>query len=203
MVGSSILPVALYKNQLYFLFGKENPLEDSSKGWSDFGGGVEKNHSVYDTATREGAEELTGFLGDKNQVHNMLKKSGKKYKLVHMTNGGENAYHVHMFLTEYDENLPKYYNNNHSFLWENMDKNVLNKTKFFEKIEIKWFSVDEMRKRRNEFRGFYREIVDKMLAQLPHIRSHMRTQQSKKNKKTKKTQIRKQNKQIRTRRANN
>jgi len=184
MVGSSILPVAIHKNKLYFLFGKENPLEDSSKGWSDFGGGVEKNHSVYDTATREGAEELTGFLGDKKQVHNMLKQAGKKYKLVHKTPSPDstNAYHVHMFLKEYDENLPKYYNNNHSFLWENMDRNVLNKTKFFEKIEIQWFSVEEMRTRRNEFRGFYREIVDKILDQLPQIRSHFQKARAQTNK---------------------
>ena len=45
MVAGSILPVAYYKNKLYFLFGKENPMEDSSKGFSDFGGGVIKQYS--------------------------------------------------------------------------------------------------------------------------------------------------------------
>lgn len=169
MVAGSILPVALHKNKLYFLFGKENPLEDSSKGWSDFGGGVEGRDSPYDTAIREGAEELTGFLGDEKIIESMLRKAGRKYKLV------LNDYHVHMFLMDYDENLPKYYNNNHSFLWENMNKYHLNKTKLFEKIEIDWFSVEDMQKRRGEFRNFYRDIVDKILNEIPRILSHMRS----------------------------
>jgi len=48
MVAGSILPVAYYKNKLYFLFGKENPMEDSSKGFSDFGGGVIKQIRFYE-----------------------------------------------------------------------------------------------------------------------------------------------------------
>ena len=37
MVAGSILPVSFNdKNQLCFLFGKENPMEDSAKGFSDF-----------------------------------------------------------------------------------------------------------------------------------------------------------------------
>jgi hypothetical protein len=168
MVAGSILPVAIHKNKLYFLFGKENPLEDSSKGWSDFGGGVDKGEAPYDTALREGCEELTGFLGDDKNIHTLLKKSGKIYKLVH------NDYHVHVFLMDYDENLPMYYNNNHSFLWNRMDKHDLNKTKLFEKIEVDWFSVKDMKTRRNEFRNFYREIVDKILNEIPSIFSVMK-----------------------------
>lgn len=168
MVAGSILPVAIHKNKLYFLFGKENPLEDSSKGWSDFGGGVDKGESPYHTALREGGEELTGFLGDEKDIESILKKSGKIYSLVH------NDYHVHMFLMDYDSNLPKYYNNNHSFLWNRMDRKLLNKTKLFEKIEIEWFSVKEMKSRRNEFRQFYREIVDKILDEIPSIFSLMK-----------------------------
>jgi 8-oxo-dGTP pyrophosphatase MutT (NUDIX family) len=56
MVAGSILPVTIHKNKLYFLFGKENPLEDSAKGWSDFGGGVEAGETPYQTALREGGE---------------------------------------------------------------------------------------------------------------------------------------------------
>lgn len=168
MVAGSILPVAIYKNKLYFLFGKENPLEDSSKGWSDFGGGVDKGESPYDTALREGGEELTGFLGDDKNVHKLLKKSGKIYPLTH------NDYHIHMFWMDYDPNLPTYYNNNHSFLWKRMNKHLLNKTKLFEKIEIQWFSVEEMKSRRNEFRTFYREIVDKIIGQAPEIAKTMK-----------------------------
>ena len=55
----------------------------------------------------------------------------------------------------YDENLPKYFTNNHRFLWNHMDKNILNNSKFFEKQEIKWFSINELRKKKHEFRSFY------------------------------------------------
>jgi 8-oxo-dGTP pyrophosphatase MutT (NUDIX family) len=164
MVAGSILPVTIHKNKLYFLFGKENSMEDSSKGWSDFGGGVDNGETPFETALREGGEELTGFLGDHNQIQKLIKRGGGVYKISH------NDYHVHIFFLEYDENLPKYYNQNHKFLWERMDKKLLNKTKLFEKIEIDWFSVEQMRKRKREFRGFYQEIVDKFLLDIDSIR---------------------------------
>jgi hypothetical protein len=74
-----------------------------------------------------------------------------------------------MFFLEYDENLPKYYNLNHKFLWERMDHKVLSDTKLFEKIEINWFSLDDMKRRKNEFRKFYQEIVDKFLEDKENI----------------------------------
>jgi 8-oxo-dGTP pyrophosphatase MutT (NUDIX family) len=68
MPAGSILPVCIHKNQLYFLFGKENKFEDSSPGWADFGGGCEPNETPYQTAMREGSEELTGFLGSPSDL---------------------------------------------------------------------------------------------------------------------------------------
>ena len=168
MVGSSILPVAFYKNQLYFLFGKENPMEDSAKGFSDFGGGNEKGESLYDTAIREGGEELTGFLGYGKDLENLVNKYGKIYKINH-----KDQYHVHIFLIDYDKNLPRYYNNNHRFLWERMNKNVLNESKLFEKIEIDWFTTKMMKTRKNEFRPFYREIVEHILTEVPMIQQNL------------------------------
>ena len=165
MVGSSILPIAYHKRKLYFLFGKENSMEDSAKGWSDFGGGVEYGDSILETAMREGGEELTGFLGGANEIKKLISRNGGIYKINH-----NDQYHIHAFLMDYDENLPTYYNQNHRFLWQNMDKHILNDSKLFEKIEIEWFSPQMMRDRRNEFRGFYREIVDKILGELPMIK---------------------------------
>lgn len=181
MVAGSILPVAYHKNNLYFLFGKENPLEDSSKGFSDFGGGCDKNESPFDTAMREGGEELTGFLGDGETIRKMIKRNGGIYKIVH------NDYHVHIFAMDYDENLPKYYNCNHKFLWERMNKKTLNDSKLFEKIEIGWFTPDEMRTRRSEFREFYREILDMFLVDISKIRAFIQNRPKNKTKnKTKK-----------------
>jgi len=164
MVAGSILPIAIHNNKIYFLFGKENPLEDSAKGWSDFGGRVEKGETPYKAAMREGSEELTGFLGDSNALRKLIKKNGGVYEIVH------NNYHVHMFLLDYDENLPRYYNNNHHFLWKKMDQSILNKTSLFEKIEIDWITPTDMKRRRNIFRPFYREIVDVILADIKNIK---------------------------------
>jgi 8-oxo-dGTP pyrophosphatase MutT (NUDIX family) len=186
MVAGSILPVSIYNNKLYFLFGKENPLEDSSKGWSDFGGGVEKGETPYSTAMREGGEELTGFLGDGKHIKKLIKKNGGVYKIQH------NTYHAHLFFLEYDENLPKYYNQNHRFLWERMDKQMLSKTKLFEKIEIGWFSIEDMKKRRSEFRGFYQEIIDKFIEDKENILNFI-TQKNKKKNHTRKSKTHKEN----------
>jgi len=163
MVAASILPVAIFKGKLYFLFGKENKMEDSAKGFSDFGGKVENGESIMETALREGAEELCGFLGDPKQLKQKIKKNGGMYKITH------NEYHVHIFFIDFDENLPKYFTNNHRFLWNRMDKHFLNDSKFFEKQEIKWFSVNELRTLKHEFRPFYAEIVDVFLKNIKKI----------------------------------
>jgi 8-oxo-dGTP pyrophosphatase MutT (NUDIX family) len=180
MVAGSILPVTIYKNQLCFLFGKENSMEDSAKGWSDFGGGVDKGESPFQTALREGGEELTGFLGDHKQIQKLIRKGGGVYKITH------NDYHVHIFYIDYDKNLPLYYNQNHKFLWERMDKKVLNDSKLFEKIEIDWFTLHQLKTRKQEFRKFYQEIVDSFLDQSSQIRKFI---DKKKNRKTMKNYL--------------
>jgi len=156
MVAGSILPIAIHKNKLFFLFGKENELADTP-GFSDFGGGVDDGETPFRTALREGAEELTGFLGDEKEVEALIKKNGGTFNLTHET------YHMHLFVLDYDENLPKYYNQNHRFLWNRMNKEELEKTKLFEKAEIRWFSLSDMKKHRSEFRNFYKDIVDLLL----------------------------------------
>jgi hypothetical protein len=178
MVAGSILPVTIHKNKLYFLFGKENSMEDSAKGWSDFGGGCENKESPFKTAMREGGEELTGFLGDGKNIQQLIKKGGGVYHIVH------NDYNVHIFFMEYDENLPKYYNQNHRFLWERMNHQVLNDSKLFEKIEIAWFSVNDMKRRKKEFRKFYQEIVDLFLENEENIYSFATKKAKKRHNKT-------------------
>jgi hypothetical protein len=163
MVAGSLLPVTLHNGELFFLFGKENSMEDSAKGWSDFGGGVEGKETPYQTALREGGEELTGFLGDGKHIAKHIKKHGGIKKLTH------NTYNVHIFYMEYDENLPKYYNQNHAFLWKRMNNKMLNDSKLFEKIEIQWFSLRDMKQKRAQFRGFYQEIVDLFLQESENI----------------------------------
>ena len=163
MTGSSVLPATIHKGKLYFLFGKENQMEKSAKGFSDFGGGVENGESIYETALREGGEELTGFLGDSKILKKMIKRNGGHFALSH------NDYHVHLFYVPYDPNLVTYYNLNHRFLWDRMDRNILSKSKLFEKIEIDWFDVNSSKKRLKEFRPFYQDVLREILKQEKHI----------------------------------
>jgi 8-oxo-dGTP pyrophosphatase MutT (NUDIX family) len=159
MPAGSILPVCIHKNQLYFLFGKENKFEDSSPGWADFGGGCEPNETPYQTAMREGSEELTGFLGSPSDL--------KKYDTITFSH---NDYHVHIIHVPYNETLVDCYNKNHDFLWKRMDNQLLSKSKLFEKEKIQWFSVNDMMKQKKIFRHFYREIVDILYEQRHQIR---------------------------------
>lgn len=181
MTGSSILPVAYHKGQLYFLFGKENPKEDSAKGFSDFGGTVEQGGSIYNTALREGGEELTGFLGDSAILRKYIKRVGGPFRTSY------NDYHIHIIPIQYDANLPIYYNQNHRFLWDRMDRNLLNKTKLFEKIEIQWFTTTQMKNKIKHFRSFYQDIVRHFLGKQRQIKKYVQTHLPKTYKHRKKT----------------
>jgi len=161
-MGAGILPTAIYKNKLYFLFGKENKYADTP-GFSDFGGGTEKSESYLQTAIREGGEELTGFLGSDEDLSKMLKKRGT----YNINNDGD--YRMHIFCMNYDEALPRYYNNNQCFLQKRLDPEIIKKTKIFEKAEIRWFCVDELLARKKEFRSYFQKIVEKIVAQQAKI----------------------------------
>lgn len=180
MVASSILPVAIHKSMLYFLFGLENEFEMSAPGWSDFGGGVDEHEDIYKAALREGKEELTGILGNEYDIHHLLKK-GNVYRMTNET------YHIHMFNMNYDENLPKYYNNMHDFLWNTLDKKILHKT-CFEKAKIKWFSEKEILKQKSKFRPFYQKIIQQIHNELPEIKKHFMKKMKLKNKTRKSNQ---------------
>lgn len=159
-MGAGILPVSVHNGKLYFLFGKENMYADTP-GWSDFGGGTDDTESSLETASREGVEELTGFLGDENAVRKMLVKN--KRLLIENEYGGYKVYHMYVVPMDHDELLPYYYNNNQRFLQKRLPKGVIKKSKIFEKSEIKWVCVDDLRKMMPQFRHYFREIVVKIL----------------------------------------
>jgi 8-oxo-dGTP pyrophosphatase MutT (NUDIX family) len=181
MVAGSILPVSFHKGKIYFLFGKECPAEESAKGFSDFGGGVKEGETPYEGALREGAEELSGFLGDKHELHKLLKRQGRLYTHV------SDTYHIHMFYYPYDESLIKYYNQSHAFLWEHLDKTTVHDTCLFEKIEIQWFDANTLKTQLRHFRPFYRKIVLELLEDIDKIKQFVQTKQ--KHNRTKKNRV--------------
>jgi hypothetical protein len=160
--ASGFLPVCFHNNKLMFLFGLESPIESSSKGWSDFAGGMEVNEKdIYNAGLREFAEETSGFFGGSKEIDLLVKKNGGYLKYSHQN--GEHNYHIHMFRLDYDIKLLDYYNTSHKYLYDKLSHKLLESTKVFEKIEIGWFTIEQMKKKRGKFRHFYRKIVDYLL----------------------------------------
>ena len=159
-MGGSILPVTIHNNKIYFLFGKERDI-DENPGWSDFGGGTDKGETLFQTAIREGGEEMTGFLGSSADIKKLLNKYGT-YNVDYKSEG-YTTYRCHIFPMDYDDKLPFYYNNNQQFLQKRLDQKVIRNTKIFEKTQIKWFSFDEIKKDIKQFRSFYQNIVHLIL----------------------------------------
>jgi hypothetical protein len=159
-MGAGILPTTIHNNKLYFLFGKENKYEDSAPGFSDFGGGSDNGETYLETAIREGGEELTGFLGSDADLKKMLERHGT-YNIDNKSSKNQ-IYRVHLFPMEYDEKLPFYYNNNQRFLQKRLYPEVIKKTKIFEKEEIRWICIDELRSMKSQFRFFFPPIIEKI-----------------------------------------
>jgi hypothetical protein len=202
-MGASILPVTIHQGKLYFLFGKERAIDENT-GWSDFGGGTDAKETFLQTAVREGGEELTGFLGSDADLKHMLTKSGT-FKIDYENPGSKyGVYRVHIFPIVYNEFLPFYYNNNQRFLQKRLDPKIIKDSKIFEKAEIKWICIDEIVKMKKEFRSFYQNIVDLILANRAKIDAFIRkTYIYKKNHLKKRMSFKKSKKGIKTRRNNN
>ena len=177
MPGAAILPATIINGMLYFLFGKENKFEKSAPGFSDFGGGIEKGEDPYDTAIREAGEELTGFLGDENEIKVLANKYGT-YKLEI-----EN-YTSFIFPLPHDPQLEKYYNNNQKYLQKKLPDKVFKSTRIFEKEEIKWIKADDLKKMRHTFRHFYRYMIDLIYNEQEVIKSFVKKSLKKNSNKT-------------------
>jgi hypothetical protein len=165
-MGASILPVCIHNGKVYFLFGKERAM-DENPGWSDFGGGNEQGESYLETAVREGSEEMTGFLGGIADIRKLLKKHGT-FQLEYQA-GKYKPYRVHIFPMKYDDKLVEYYNNNQQFLQKKLKPKIIADMKIFEKAQIRWIPMDELKEMRGQFRGFYKNVVDLILSQRKEI----------------------------------
>jgi 8-oxo-dGTP pyrophosphatase MutT (NUDIX family) len=184
MGGGGILPVAIKNGQVHFLFGKENELDDTP-GWADFGGGAEDGESSFDTALREGSEEINGFLGSAEQ----LRKEVKKHK-IHTVQF--KTYTTYIYLMDYDAKLPFYYRNNYEFFSRYLPHVKHKKDNgLLEKSKIRWFSYDELKKEKKNFRSFYQNIVDLILKRQDEITNKIHNKENNKENNKKKT-LRKQ-----------
>ena len=168
-MGAGILPTTIHNGKLYFLFGKEGKYEDTAPGFSDFGGGTDNKETFINTAIRESGEEFTGFLGNSNDIRKLLTKNGT-YNVDHKSEGHD-TYRTHIFPFEYNHWLPYYYNNNQRFLQKHLPAKIFKTTKIFEKAEIRWVCVDDLKKMRPEFRFWYKDTIDKIYAEKEDIKN--------------------------------
>ena len=153
-MGAGILPVCLLNNsKLLFLFGQEA----NSGLWSDFGGSKEGNEKPFETAIREGSEELNGFLGEGSAFAKYVLDNN--ILTIHF-----DKYNVYIFIIDYDMKLPLYFNNCSKFFMNQLNTdNVKIKKGLFEKKAISWFNKIKLSKEKHKFRSFYRPIVDIIL----------------------------------------
>ena len=154
-MGSGILPIAVHKNKIYFLFSREYNYASHNAGlWSDFGGSKDKGETYFQTALREGYEESDKIIGSKNTIENLMKNSLHEITI--------NGYRTYIILINYDKDLPKKFRN--KFLYVKQNKpHLICKKGLYEKDMIKWYSYNDIKKKFDKFRPFYKKIVKTIL----------------------------------------
>jgi hypothetical protein len=60
-----------------------------------------------------------------------------------------------------------------------MNKKYLSKTKLFEKIEINWFSIQDIKRNKKKFRNFYQDILERILDNEDKLKVFINSAQSK------------------------
>ena len=154
-MGGGVLPVAIHKGKLYFLFSREyiNSKDDGGL-WSDFGGSKDNDETYFETALREGYEESDKIIGSKNNIKKLMKNSLQQITI--------NGYRTYVVLINYDKDLPKKFRNKFLYIKENKP-HLLCKKGLYEKDMIKWYSYEDIKKNFNKFRPFYKNIVRTIL----------------------------------------
>ena len=159
-MGGGILPVAIVKGKLYFLFSREwNKSKDDPGKWSDFGGSREKNETYKQTAIREGYEESSGFLGSKKNIKSLVEN-----KLI--TSITFNGYRTYIVLIKYDKTMPGRFRKKFTDTLKSKPELVKQHNGLYEKDMLKWYSYDDIKKNFTKFRPWYRNIVKQILQTL-------------------------------------
>ena len=155
------LPFAWNKvtKQYYFLLGKEQ-IKKGWKGsnkWSDFGGGRESKEQPIDTASREFYEETMGIFGNQKSIYNLMKKH--KDLKVKLQNGNAYIYLlpiVKIFPNDENKkditnlgtifhNIVRYFRScSRDLEGDGFQTIPTCPNGWYEKMEIKWFSVPEL-----------------------------------------------------------
>ena len=163
-MGAGILPITVYRNKIYFLYGRENIKNRKNRDrgkWSDFGGSTEKGETAFQTAAREGWEETSGILGSLRRIkslirHNLLDK-------IVYNEDGKGSYTVFLVLIPYNASLPKKLENTFKKALKNEPEKVFAHNGLFEKDKAEWIPLEDLRSRIKTFRKWYRPVVYKTI----------------------------------------
>jgi 8-oxo-dGTP pyrophosphatase MutT (NUDIX family) len=177
-MGAGILPVALHKGVLFLLMGQER----KNNLWCDFGGTPNKKEKPFETAIREGGEELNGFLGVNEELENIVNPNMVLSICF-------DRYTTYIFKTNYDEQMPKYFNNVNNFA-ELHFRDAIDgyHNGLFEKTQIKWMKIDDLKtpEDRKIFRPWYIPIVESIVKNEKFIIKEIKNIQKKDSKERKK-----------------
>lgn len=157
MPGAGVLPVALHRGKIYFLFGRENKYNDTP-GWSDFGGGMEKGETVIDTNLREIEEETCGFIQKQEIIDSMNRHGVVSFT---MSSSGR-KYTTTLVKIPYDEKLPYYFNKNRLTIDKYVNSKIISSNVIFEKDRLSWITMEDIH--RLPFRHFYRNMIQILIA---------------------------------------
>tara|TARA_Y100000992_G_scaffold69024_1_gene43119 strand:+ start:23155 stop:23655 length:501 start_codon:yes stop_codon:yes gene_type:complete len=154
-MGAGILPIALYRGSLFLLLGQER----HNNLLCDFGGSPNKNEKVFDTAIREGSEELNGLLG----CENVLEETVSNNLLLTVS---FDKYTSYIFKYKYDKNLPIYFNNLNHFAELHLNDKIMTKHNgLFEKNKIEWYKLHDFKNTENlkKIRPHYKNILNTLI----------------------------------------
>lgn len=153
-MGAGILPVCKVNGIILFLFGKEGQARGNQ--WSDFGGSRDGRETPYQTACREGAEELNGFLGNKREMGALIRNHQFDKIVV-------DKYTTYLVEIPHEPLLPYYFESNYKLMQDKFPE-LIGKNGMFEKSKIKWFTINDIRRSKKQFRPFYRKTIDEILS---------------------------------------
>jgi 8-oxo-dGTP pyrophosphatase MutT (NUDIX family) len=132
LFAAGIIPYTILENgQCYFLLG----LEESNNKWSGFVGSSERGESVIETAFREFNEESAFVLDSFNEY--TLSKLLNTQPVIEKTSTSKTAYLYFIKYPIFNLNINEIFQYN---------KSQFTKKEFHEKKELRWFSLDEIKK---------------------------------------------------------
>ena len=154
-MGAGILPVSVHNNNIYVLLSREYINSKNGGKWSDFGGSKEGKETYFQTAVREGWEESDGFLGNQQEIRNLIKNNFIKT----ITLGGYRTYLVYI---PYDKTLPDRFRKKFLHVRKTHPEKIY-KNGYYEKDMLKWVKFEDLDSFKQYARPWYKKFIANLI----------------------------------------